>query len=183
MTKEPLIAAFDRAMTDEDLAELDKPRASKAPALVRLSTRHHRLARMLAEGFSPGQAAVACSYVISRVSILQADPAFKELVAFYRAKVDEQYLGLHERLAGIAETAADIIQDRLEGENADELDIEDLRKLVQLGADRTGHGPSTTQNQNITIGFGARLEAARARRAALTKPVIDVDAEPIDDPD
>lgn len=163
MTIEPLIAVLDRPLTEEDLSALEKDRGTRAPNLQRLTHRHHRLARTLAEGIEAGQAAIMCGYSVSRVSILQADPTFKELVLFYRSQVEESFLGLQERLAGLAETAADILQDRLE-ETPDEFDSEDLRKLVALGADRTGHGPTSTQNHNHTLGFAARLEAARARR-------------------
>jgi hypothetical protein len=175
MEKEPLIAYLDRPLTEGDLAQLDRPRDTKAPALKRLSTRHHRLARMLAEGFAPGEAAVACGYVISRVSILQDDPSFTHLVAHYKAQVDAQYIGLHERLSALSETAADILQERMEDDD-EQFDNEDLRKIVALGADRTGYGPSSTQTHNVTIGFGARLEAARAR----VKQQITEEAEVID---
>jgi len=176
MSNEPLIAVFARPLTEDDLASLEKAQGSRAPNLQRLTHRHHRLARTLAEGIEPGVASVMCNYSISRVSILQADPTFQELVRFYRAQVEAQFIGLQERLAGLAETAADILQDRLE-DTPDGFDNEDLRKLVALGADRTGNGPSSTTN--VTVGFAARLESARARRQ-LPRPTV-IDAEIINE--
>jgi hypothetical protein len=173
MTVEPLIAVLDRPLTEEDVGSLRTDRHTRAPNLQRLTHRHHRLARTLAEGMSPGQAGILCGYSSSRVSILQDDPTFKELIQFYRAQVEAAFIGLQERLAGLAETAADILQDRLE-DDPDGFDSEDLRKIVSMGADRTGHGPSTTTNQNITVGFAARLEAARARRLP-SSPIIDAE--------
>ena len=163
MSNEPLIAMLSRPLSEDDLASLEEDRGTRAPNLQRLTHRHHRLARTLAEGIEPGQAAIMCNYSVARVSILQADPTFKELVNFYRKQVAEVFLGLQDRLAGLAETAADILQDRLE-ETPEDFESEDLRKIVAMGADRTGNGPSSTTQHNHTIGFAARLEAARARR-------------------
>ena len=174
MAQEPLIAVLGRPLTEDDLSSLATNRGTRAPSLHRLTHRHHRLARTLAEGTSVSEAAIICSYSISRVSILQEDPAFKELVIFYRKQVEAAFIGLQERLAGLAETAADIIQDRLE-DDPDQFDNDDLRKLVVLGADRTGHGPSTTTNQNVTVGFAARLEAARARRIPPPSQILDAE--------
>ncbi len=173
-----LIAEFDRELTAEDIASLeDRPRGSKAPALVRISARHHRLARMLAEGFEPSAAGLACNLVGSRVAILQADPMFRELVEFYRGKVTERYLDMHERLSGVAETALDILQERLE-DTPDDFDQIELMKLAAMGADRVGHGPSSTTNTNVNVNLGARLEAARVRMRSITESnVIDIAAE------
>lgn len=172
---EPLIAYIERPINSDDLSSLaTEPRKSKAPDLLRLSSRHHRLARLIAEGFSPGEAGTACNYVSSRVSILLGQDAFQELVNFYRAQVNAQYINLHERLSQISETAADIIQDRLE-DNPDDFAIDDLQKIVKLGADRTGHGPSSSQNVNVSVGFAARLEAARERRRLAAEPITDAE--------
>lgn len=163
MSQEPLIAILDRPLGEEDLLTLEIDQHSKAPTLKRLTHRHHRLARMIAEGIGHGDAAIACGYSNSRVSILMDDVAFMELVDFYAKQVDALALDLRARLVGIAETASDIIQDRLE-EDPDSFEVEDLRKLVALGADRTGHGPTSTQNHNHVVGFAARLDRARERR-------------------
>jgi hypothetical protein len=53
------------------------------------------------------------------------------------------------------------------------MSLDTLTELVKMGADRTGFGPqSKSTNVNVTVDFGARLEAAR-RRVAERK-VIDV---------
>lgn len=172
--QEPLIAVLDRELTKEDLVALAEPRETKAPSLRRLSTRHHALARALAEGMTPGEAALMCNYVLSRVSILQDDPTFQELVNHYRKMVDAQYLDLHNRLAGLSMDAAGILADRME-DKPEEFENIELMKLVALGADRTGYGPSSTTNHNHVVGFANRLDKARERAAALRAPVIDVE--------
>lgn len=168
---DPLIADVERELDIGDLAALNEPANSKAPALQRISDRHHRLARLLAEGMSPAEAGMACSYVPSRVSILQADPSFQALVAMYREKLDHVYNDLHERLKSLAATAADELLHRLE-DAPDGFETGDLTKLVALGADRTGHGPSSTTQHNIFHGFAERLDKARARRIAAEDATV-----------
>lgn len=177
--QEPLIALIERELTDDDLESLKEDRGTKAPALVRLSTRHHQLARSLAEGMSSGDAAIECGYTGARVSILLADPTFVELVTHYKRVVDSAYMDLQKRLASIAVDAAAVLEDRLETD-PERFENVELMKIVALGADRTGHGPSSTQNHNHTVGFAARLDAARARIAQRDSVI---EAEVVEDPD
>lgn len=144
----------------EALANVEK--GSKTPALKRLSERHHALARALASGESPAVAALMCGYELSRVSILQADPAFQELMCFYREEKDRAFRSVQDKLAGIASDALDELQTRLEDE-PEKLTTGQLMQIVSMGADRTGNGPSSTQNLNVNEGTAQRLAAAQAR--------------------
>lgn len=164
----PLHFAETRALERGDLELLLEEKGSKPPALKRLAERHHALARCLASGMSDGDAALACGYVASRVSILKNDPAFRELLEFYRDDVNKQYRDLHERLAGISMDATALIEEQLEADLAVELDerkvsLGQLMQLTQMGADRTGHGPSSSQNVNVNVNLAERLQRARQR--------------------
>lgn len=163
----PVTASVVRELDEQDLLLLQEEKGSKTPPLKRLSERHHSLARCLASGASPGDAAITCNYTPSRVSILLDDPAFQELVAFYRRDVNAQYLGMHEVLAGLSFDAANELRERLEAEMQSEeksMTIGQLTELVKVGADRTGFGPqSSSTNVNVNLDFAARLEAARKR--------------------
>ena len=162
----PCTGTVVRSIDANDLVLLGDEKGSKPSALKRLSERHHALARALAAGMSPSDAAITCGYVLSRVSILQDDPAFKELLQFYRANVEAEYRDLHMRLSGISMDAAEILQERLE-EEPDKVSVGQLMELVKLGADRTGYGPSSSStNINLNVGVADRLQAARARVAA-----------------
>ena len=168
----PVVATVVRELDAADLTLLQEEKGSKPPALKRLSERHHRLARVLASGASPGDAAIECGYDPSRVSILQADPAFQELLSFYRSAVTEKFLDMHGVLAGLSLDAAQELRDRLEAEmQADEktMSLGQLIELTKLGADRTGFGPSSSQtNLNVNVDLASRLEAARRRVASRT---------------
>lgn len=163
----PLSAVQVRELDATDIALLGEEKGTKAAPLKRLSERHHALARCLASGMEDGDAAVTCGYVASRVSILKADPAFQELLAFYRGATESKYLDMHGVLAGLSLDAAMELRERLEDEmQSDEkkMTIGQLNELVKLGADRTGHGPQSSQ-LNVNVDLADRLQAARQRVA------------------
>ena len=159
----PIQAVVVRELEGGDLALLEHEKGVKPSAIKRLSDRHHALARTLSSGVGPSEAGIICGYSPSRVSILQDDPTFKELLAFYRTNVDAQYLGLHEQLSGIAKDALSLLAERLE-DTPEDLSVGQLIELSKMGADRTGHGPaSSTTNLNVNIDLADRLQRARER--------------------
>lgn len=163
----PVDAVEVRELGEADIALLETERGVKAPPLKRLGERHHALARCLASGMSPANAAISCGYAPSRVSILQADPAFRDLLAFYRADVNDKYLDMHGVLAGLSIDAAMELRERLEEDMAAEdkkMSVTALIELTKLGADRTGFGPQSSQ-LNVNVDLADRLQAARERVA------------------
>lgn len=159
----PIVATVVRPLDRADLMLLQEEKGSQPSALKRLSERHHALARNLAGGMAPGDAGILCGYSNSRVSILQDDPAFRELMEFYRNDVNAQYRDLHTRLSGLALDAADELAERLE-EDPTAFSVGQLMETVKMGADRTGFGPqSSSTNLNVNVDMAGRLEAARKR--------------------
>ena len=168
---QPLVATVVRELDRADLTLLQEEKGSQPTALKRLSERHHALARNLAGGMAPGEAAILCGYSNSRVSILQDDPAFKELIQFYRKEVEVQYRDLHVRLSGLALDAADELAERLE-EDPTSFSVGQLMETVKMGADRTGFGPqSSSTNLNVNVDLASRLEQARKRVAERQKAI------------
>lgn len=166
-----LEGVVQRALEEADLA--------KAPPrgwghLQRLTQRHHFLARCISKGMKNYEASAVTGYSSSRISILKNDPMFKELVAAYEEKADLVLASLHEKLAGIAIDAADLIQERIE-EEPEKITTNQAMALIELTADRTGFGPSSNHQHNHTVGIADRLEAARRRgqeqRQLELKPV------------
>lgn len=163
----PMSAVEVRALDGTDILLLGEEKGSTAAPLKRLSERHHALARCLSSGMSEGEAAVTCGYVLSRVSILKADPAFQELLSFYRQSVDSKYLDMHGVLAGLSLDAAMELRERLEIDmdaNEKKISVGQLMELTKLGADRTGFGPQSSQ-LNVNVDLAGRLQAARERVA------------------
>lgn len=165
--KREVVAAVVRELEGGDLALLGAEKGSETTTLKRLSERHHALARNLASGMPVGEAAIFSGYCASRVSILQDDPAFKELVVFYQqTEVMPMYRDLHQRLSGLALDAAEELAARLE-ETPENISVGQLMDVVKMGADRTGFGPQTSQtNVNINVDLAGRLQRARERVAS-----------------
>ena len=171
-----IAAEVVRELNVADVALLQSERGIKPQPLARLRERHHALARNLASGMAPGVAAAICGYELSRVSILQGDPTFRELVEFYREDVNRTYAQVHETLSGLAVDAAIIIRERMEDE-PEKIPTSMLAELVKMGADRTGNGPSSKQEVNVNFNLANRLEEARKRIAQRsTQPIIEIEA-------
>lgn len=159
----PLDAVVLRSLTSADLSLLADEKGSKPSAIKRLSDRHHALARNLAAGMSESEAAIIVGLTLNRVSILKGDPAFEELLEFYRQDVTRVYRDMHEKLHGVATTALNLIEERLEDE-PEKVSTSQLLEITKMGADRSGFGPATTNtNVNVNIDLAGRLEAARKR--------------------
>lgn len=165
-----------RLLTEEDAAPT--PRGSKGTKpqnVKRITQRHHRLARCLAEGMSNTEAAIECGLDPARVCVLRQDPSVAELIRHYSQRVQEQYELLHQKLADVAGTAADELMHRLE-HDPDAFDVNELISVLKTGADRTGYGPQAKTETNITYNLADRLDAARRRRLAHVE-----DAEIVDE--
>lgn len=158
----PISAEMERELGLDDIESLLHERGVQAPTIVQMRERHHALARLIAEGKKPGEAAIICRYSQSRMSILLADPTFQELVAHYRELVNESFVDFQKKLAELAIDAASILQDRME-EKPDDLSEALLLRVVEVGADRTGHGPSQKTEINMKIGIASRLASAHER--------------------
>jgi hypothetical protein len=172
-TAKAVAAELVRELDVADLEMLAVEKGSKAPAIKRISERHHALARAIASGMPMYEAAFICGYDISRVSILQSDPSFQELLAFYAEDKDRAFRDVQTKLAGIASDALDELQTRLE-ESPEKLKVPELMQLVTMGADRTGNGPTSTQNVNVNENLAQRLEDARKRLKARRGALVDI---------
>ena len=172
--KQPIAAELVRELTAEDLALLSVERGVQAPPVIgKLRERHHALARLIAEGRKPGEAALMTRYDPSRVSILLGDPAFQDLVAHYRAMVNDEYVGFHAQLAALGVDAASLLAERME-ETPDDISTGQLMQLVTLSADRTGFGPSQKTEVNVRVGLAERLAKAN-QRIAMSRDVTPPD--------
>lgn len=170
-----LTFSLTRELTETDLELLEEPRAAKAPEIKKLRERHHALAKLLAQGIRPGDAGLMCGYSGSRVSILQADRAFQELVTFYRGVGNERYVEHKVALAELGLDAIEEIRERME-ESAEEISLGQLMEVAKMALDRSGFGPSSTSEVKVNIGLADRMTAARKRVADMR------DVTPISNP-
>lgn len=174
-------AAHLRDIGEADLALLasgNVPAIQPAP-LARITQRHHTVARLIAAGVPPGEVALITNYSASRISILQGDPAFQELVSLYQREVQAEFSTVLDNLAGLSSDAIEELRYRLE-EEPENFSLKDLRETAELGLNRTGYPAAKTVENTVNINFGKQLEAARFRAKQAAQGQI-VDAEILGD--
>lgn len=145
----------------------------RAPSLKAIRHTHHRLAQLLAGGMDETRAGRLCNFDPTRVSVLKADPAFAELLAYYSEQVEDEFV---EFVVAAKELSMDFLQhvqqqlDEAPEKFTPQLALEAIRTL----ADRSGNAPvSKSIAVNINQGMGDKLEAARQRaKAARENPPI-----------
>lgn len=174
-----LALRIGRNLEAPDLALLATERGIKPALVKRISDSHHAVARALASGLKPGEVSIITGYSLSRISILQADPAFQELLAFYRENLDVVYADLHTRMAQLSLDSAQLLQERMEND-PDSFSNGALMDVLKLAADRTGHAPvsRTVSKVDVTVGFADALAAARKREEEMSARAIEAKPEP-----
>ena len=164
----PLEFRYVRDLNEGDLALLATERGIKANSIVKYRDSHHALARCLASGMPPVQAALVTGYSLQRVYHFQSqDVNFQELIQHYRSIKDEVYADLHERMATLSLEAEAELRERLH-DSPQEFSPGMLLEIVKTLADRTGHGPSSKSTVlNVNVDLAGRLERARERTKTI----------------
>lgn len=164
-----------RALTRDDLMVLRDERRgeterSGGTIIQRFRDPHHRLARLIAAGLRNSEIANRIGMSCNRISALRGSPAFDELVAKYRPKVDAAFEREQDEYAKLATgnmlKAESMIAEKLE-EHEENGTLPPVRELIAISrdaADRFGYGKRQT-NLNVNADFAAMLEAARGRSA------------------
>lgn len=182
---QPLTLAVTRDLTAHDLLRLGDAERSSVPVLKKLRHVHHRQAQLLAQGKKPGEIALIVGCTVQRIVQLQNDPAFIELVTVYQDQIFvaelEAKARIETKLVDVAEAAVDEIAERMEDDaKRQALPVGELRKIAELGLDRTVAPPKNAPPQNtappaVTINFGTGLRPALREDASA--PTIDVEKE------
>ncbi len=172
-----------RELTQLDLDSLKKTRGVQKPipTTQRLRDRHHQLARCLADGMPDYEAAAITGYCASRISILKGSPDFQDLIHFYKARKDAQYVDMHKRLASMTADAATVLHERII-DTPEDITTGQLMEVVKMGADRTGFGPANSTTVNVNVDMSERLRLARERAINHdARKLIDVTPENMDE--
>jgi hypothetical protein len=115
---------------------------------------------LLAEGRTAVECSLITGYAQSRISLLQKDPAFKQLLDHYSGVHQEVYINVHERLAGFSLDALEELQERLETA-PEKFSNSELMSMIPLGFDRAGFGPKSTQVHEHTLSVDSLLEGIK----------------------
>lgn len=134
--------------------------------IQRIRDTHHLAAQLLVQGAETPAIARRTGYAPSYIGVLRRDPAFCELIEYYRGQREEIFTNLNERLAAISMVAAEELLERIT-ETPEALSNRELMEALSMTADRTGHGPQTKNtNVNVNVDLAGRLENARQRAFA-----------------
>ncbi len=165
-----LLMEVERELTSADILRLaTDPSLGRIgpPTVQRFKDRHHRIAILLASGKSVVEVAQATGVTPQRVGDLErTDPAFQELLTHYRGQIADLSLDeaveFHGKLTDISRGALEEIQLRVETDDLRaKMSIEELRRLAEMGLDRTTNPPRTAQPATqaptrITFNMGPR---------------------------
>jgi hypothetical protein len=138
---------------------------------------------MVAAGMRPGDIVEQSGYSHGRINALMIDPAFQDLVSYYRSMVDESFKeqldATHRQMILARGKAIRMLNDKLEvAEENDELPpVRELLGILELTADRTGYGKRETK-VNVNLDFAGNLEKALSRM----KSVRSLDSTPVIEP-
>lgn len=158
-----LHTSFVRPLTREDIILLlSTPQAAKARPIQEITNSHHRLARLLACGVRPVEVSRQTGYSMARISMLQRDPAFRELMAFYKNAVGEAFVNVIEIAEDLSVAALSELRQRIESEPETFSNMEIIKASAML-MDRTGHGPSRSVQITNT---SDTIRALKERREA-----------------
>lgn len=165
-----------RPMTKDDVALCLEKRPYAAGAVSRFRDPHHRVARLFAAGLRTAEVVERSGYSYQRVWTLSQDPAFQELIAKYRDKVDSAFVRnadeFYETATANMRKAERMIAEKLDRADEEELEIP-LKTLVDISADRMdrfGYGKRQT-NLNINADFASMLEKAIVRSGKTIEAV------------
>jgi len=156
-------------LSAEDLRELEQPADADVVEIKRLRDRHHSIARLLALGYPAVQISAITTTSQSRISVLQQSPAFQELLAHYRSEGAKEFRDLRERFSQLGLEVTEELLARME-EEPESIPVGELREILKLVADRSGHGPTS---KNITL--SGTIDAStmeRIRNATQNKETI-----------
>lgn len=169
---------------DDLLAAQGSTMVQSAPTVKTLRMSHHMVARLLAKGAKPQEVSLITGYSSSRISILQADPAFIELTTYYAEMDEEQFsianADMHKRLSALGFDAVETLHERLL-EDPEAFETKTLLAVIEATADRTGHGKQSTLKVDheyslsdeslarVKAAAQAGREAAPADREALVR--------------
>lgn len=176
IAKPPRILAV-RPLAREDLGTLRETRVQ--PRVRAFRDTHHRLARLCAVGLRDSEILRLTGYSQQRLGTLRSDPAFQQLIAMNREKVDtgpvdefaETSISNMLRAERQLEEHLDIADD-----SGDLLPLKTLLAITSDRADRFGYPKKKELNSNHVIDFARDIEARMARSGRGS--VIDAKANP-----
>ena len=183
--KEKFSLEYVRDITEADVQLFNSLPAERIPIvpLAELRHRHHQLAQLLAAGTPNVEASLITGYSVVNVKLLQNDPAFQELLAFYEENKLQAFVDAQKKLATLGTTAVELLQEKLERTDPDDIGVGALTDVIKTAYDRSiapdkgrgggnGNGSGTVSPVVLNVQF-----VASGKAPERTGPTIDLAAE------
>lgn len=144
---------------------------------------HHAIAKLVAEGRKAVEIARITGFSQNRICLLQNDPAFQELVHHYTDVNQTCYINAHERLAQLAVTAAEELQERLI-EKPQQVSTREVLDIMTAAMDRSvAPSQSIVNHRSLPADAEARRTLVAAQVRELFTPrtegvIIDMEPSP-----
>jgi hypothetical protein len=168
---------IERELTHADLAALAGAPNVGVPIVQKLRAIHHRQAALLADGKSVKEVAAIVGCTTARLTQLQNDPSFAELVEFYKDQIITAMLSdsarLRDKIVDVGEMAVDELRDRLEDtEQRKRIHVGEIRKIAEFAMDRTvappqAAAPTPQFPPTVTINFGTPIKQQPAEPVVI----------------
>ncbi|HKU52983.1 MAG TPA: hypothetical protein VJQ25_10980 [Nitrospira sp.] len=124
-------------------------------SLLSIRHSHHHLAQLIAAGnLTMGEISQITGYCISRISVLKADPLFKQLLATYSENRKAIFVDAMERMKTLGLSTLDELQKRLEDEpeKFSRRELMEMSKLLLVDSRK-----SVESNSSITSNTAVAL--------------------------
>lgn len=181
------IVATDLPMLAQEMREKNWARAlARAPsAIQQLRMGHQQLAQLLGRGVDAREAAFALGRSVHSVNLLLQDPAFKDLVEYYRQQSEERQFDAYGRLVTLGGTALEILQERLE-EAPERFTNNELRQIIESTMDRSaaparGAGERAGSGRSEK-GFSLHVQFVTPQAAGASEPPKLIEAQIVEEP-
>lgn len=170
-------AAYSRDLVPADIEALKLPRGTAPRSLMRIHASHHALAKCLAAGMKPAQAALVTGYSPGRIGQLANDPAFTALVEDYRLEAKSVFADMGERLLNVGLDFLELLQEKVY-DSPETFTIPMLMDGIKMAADRVGFGPGQEVHLKMAQDFIDRPpretqdEWTKRRQGELAAPKV-----------
>jgi hypothetical protein len=170
-----VLTEADLAAYCEKAGNLPTTQKSHEKDIGSIRARHHQVARLLALGLPESVVANLTGYQAATLSTLKQSPSMLELIEHYRAPGDNAVKVMGEKLRLLADMSLEALIAKAE---LGELTAQELLAAAKLGADRSGNGPMSKVDVDVTHALDEGLVSALAATARKRNEsrIIDVSA-------
>lgn len=116
----------------------EPPKRNALAPLQQLRMAHHFLAQLIAEERPTSEVSMLTGYSSAAISQYQRDPAFQELLAYYRTQEASRNFDVKQRLTAAGLDAVQVLYERMEAGN---LSNRETLEFAELCLDRSGAVP------------------------------------------